>query len=72
MPSRTGVEQGVGVVDKAEEDGIRASSVRANRRAWAAWAIICSFTRGDYDGPFLSRTESTQHSSSGVYVRQPR
>src|SRR5215211_2364333 len=43
---------------------IRASSVSAKRGVWLGWAIFCSFARGDYDGPFLPRSQSTQHTSS--------
>src|SRR5215212_8361158 len=42
---------------------IRASSVSAKRGVWLGWAIFCSFARGDYDGPFLPRSQSTQHTS---------
>src|SRR5215217_5634817 len=48
---------------------VRASSVSARRGVWLGWAICCSLVRGDYDGPFLSRSQSTQHTSSSSLLR---
>jgi hypothetical protein len=56
-----GVEQRVGIVDEAEEDGVRASSVRARRWVWLGWAIRCSFARGDYDGPLSTPNPRNTH-----------
>src|SRR5215208_1965970 len=47
-----------------QKSTVRASSVWRRRGVWLGWAIFCSLVRGDYDGPFLSRDQSTQHTSS--------
>src|SRR5215213_3780586 len=47
---------------------VRASSVWARRGVWLGWAIYYSVARGDYDGPFLSRIKSTQHTSRGAHA----
>src|SRR5215211_310108 len=51
---------------------IRASSVSAKRGVWLGWAIFCSFARGDYDGPFLPRSQSTQHTSRETRAQRKR
>ena len=58
VTSSPGIEQRTSVVHEAEEDG------QGLFRAGEPWGMVgvsiyCSFARGDYDGPFLSRTKST-------------
>src|SRR5215208_1912634 len=40
---------------------LRASSVRASRWVWLGWAISCSLSRGDYDGPLSTLNPRNTH-----------